>query len=261
MLFRSGIMFFSDKAGDSEFKTNKVDLSGSYTIMLNNKGTQFITGGLQAGFAQRSINVNALTFDSQFEQGNGYNSNASTNESIPNNSMIYSDLGAGLIWSLHTGAGYQNNFYAGLAVTHLNQPNQSFMNDKEEKLYMKLTLHGGAHVAFSKQFFMLPSFMVLKQGPNHEYNVGTLLKFKKSILPTDKTAFYVGALYRVLDAVIFQGRMDFGVGAADLNVGLSYDLNISRLTPATNGNGGPEISFIYTGCLNRKNQTRFCPFL
>ena len=47
-----------------------------------------------------------------------------------------------------------------------------------------------------------------------------------------------------------------------LNFGFSYDLNISKLTPATNLNGGPEISLIYNGCLpNKKNQSVYCPAL
>ena len=99
--------------------------------------------------------------------------------------------------------------------------------------------------------------MYLNQGPHNELTLGTLLKIRKSLVPSDKTSFYVGGWYRLKDALIISGRVDVG----GLSIGLSYDLNISKLTPATNLNGGPEVSLLYTGNFRKKNNTTYCPML
>jgi hypothetical protein len=41
-------------------------------------------------------------------------------------------------------------------------------------------------------------------------------------------------------------------------VGVSYDLNFSQLTDASNARGGFEVSAQYIGCFKQKNKL-FCP--
>lgn len=249
-----GLAMFNDRAGDLSLSTTKVELNMSYTILLNDKGSQLLTAGLVGGFGHRSIDYSRLTTDSQFGD-QGFDPNLSTNETLTSDSRIYADVGAGFLWSF-TPRKF-TNFYAGLAVTHINQPNLSFLDNRNEKLYTKVTFHGGAHFKLSGKLFLLPSFMILNQGPHSQYNLGTMIKMKRSLVPSDKLAFYVGGWYRVKDAAVLAARLDIG----GFNVGVSYDLNISKLTRATNLNGGPEISMTYVGCFKKKNSTSFCPML
>ncbi|MDX2003385.1 MAG: PorP/SprF family type IX secretion system membrane protein [Chitinophagales bacterium] len=250
-----GLSFFSDRAGDLGLSTNQANLNLSYTVLLNHKGTQTLTGGIMGGFGSRSINLSKLTTDSQFGD-QGYNPNLPTGENIVSTNKLFADIGAGLLWNYTKDN--NTNFYGGFAVSHLNQPNLSLTGNRNEKLFIKITIHGGSHFALSKQLYLLPNLMILNQGPHWEYNFGSLLKIKKSTMPNEKTAFYIGASYRVKDALIFAGRIDIG----GFNIGLSYDLNISKLTPASNMNGGPEISFIYAGNWpNKKKSVTYCPML
>jgi hypothetical protein len=39
-----------------------------------------------------------------------------------------------------------------------------------------------------------------------------------------------------------------------MRIGLSYDVNISTFTPATRGNGAYEISLLFFGNINRRDQ-------
>jgi type IX secretion system PorP/SprF family membrane protein len=250
-----GVSFFSDKAGDSELSTNQVNLNVSYTIMLNRKGTQTLTTGLYGGIGNRNINLAKLTFDSQFG-ANGYDPNRPTGENIATNNLWYADAGAGFLWNYNVNK--KSNVYLGLATFHVTQPNLSFLKDVNEELFIKVTFHGGAHFKIANQFYLLPSFMVLKQGPHSQLNIGSLVRWGKSVTPKDNTSVYFGGYYRMKDAVVFATRVDFN----GLSLGFSYDVNISKLTIATRGNGGPELSLLYTGCFsNKKNQTRFCPVL
>jgi type IX secretion system PorP/SprF family membrane protein len=250
-----GISFFSDKAGDSQLSTNQINLSASYTVILNRKGTQSLTSGLYGGVGNRAIDLSKLTFDSQFG-ANGFDNNLPTLENLARTNIWYADAGAGFLWNFNKNK--TTNFYAGAAAWHVSQPNLSFLNDVNEELFMKLTLHGGAHFKVSKQIYLMPSFMYLHQGPHSQFNIGSLVKWSKNYTFKNNTAFYFGSYYRLKDAMIVTTRVDF----AGFNVGFSYDINISKLTKATRGNGGPELSMIYTGCFkSKKNTARYCPVM
>lgn len=250
-----GLSMFNDRAGDLSFSTTQANLHLSYTVLLNNKGTQTLTTGLVGGFGQRSIDFSKITTDSQFGDM-GFDPNASTGENFANNRKLYADVGAGMLWSLTPNK--NTNMYMGVAVTHVNQPNLSFFDDRTEKLFMKATIHGGAYFKMSRMTQLMPSFMFLNQGPHYQLNVGSLVKFRTSSIPTNTTAFYVGGYYRLQDALILAARFDI----SGFNIGVSYDLNVSKLTKATKLNGGPEISLIYSGCIkNKKSNAVYCPVM
>lgn len=250
-----GMSLFNDKAGDADLSTTQANLNLSYTILLNSKGTQSLSAGLSAGIGHRSINLSKLTFDSQFGSG-GFDENLPTRENITNDSKIFADAGAGIVWNYFTGK--TTNIYLGTAVSHLTQPNLSFLNDATENLFMKLTLHGGGHFKVANNFYLLPSFMYLNQGPHSQFNIGSLVKWSENFTFKDNTAFYFGGWYRWKDAFILSARVDI----AGFNVGFSYDVNISKLSAATSGNGGPELSLVYTGFFkSKKHHGRLCPVL
>ncbi len=250
-----GISFFNDRAGDLSFSTTQANIHLSYTVLLNNKGTQTLTTGLVGGVGQRSIDFSKITTDSQFGDM-GFDPTAATGENFANNRKLYADVGAGMLWSYTHKK--NTNVYMGVAITHVNQPNLSFFDDRTEKLYMKATIHGGAYFKMSRMTQLMPSFMYLNQGPHNQLNVGALVKMRLSSIPSNTTAFYVGGYYRLQDAIILAARFDI----SGFNIGVSYDLNVSKLTKATKLNGGPEISLIYSGCLkNKKSNAVFCPVM
>jgi hypothetical protein len=55
------------------------------------------------------------------------------------------------------------------------------------------------------------------------------------------TNLYLGTWYRLGDALIPYIGLEFG----DFHLGATYDVNISRLQPASNMRGGAEFSLIY----------------
>ena len=145
-----------------------------------------------------------------------------------------------------------------MALQHVNQPNISSFNinrDESERMYMKFTLHGGALIPFNNQLGIMPGFMLLKQGPTYEATLTSFFRYKLSQIPTVKTALYFGVMYRLEDAIIIATRADVKA----FQIHFSYDLNLSKFTVASRGNGGPEIALVYSGCFNRKNNDRYCP--
>lgn len=248
-----GVFFYTDKAGDSELRTTQVNLNLSYTVMLSKK--QSITSGLVGGLGHRSINYANLIFDNQYD-GNGPNPQLGNGENFATDNVLYPELGAGFLWNFVKNQ--KTNVYVGGSVFHLSQPNLSFMESRDEKLYIKFIGHAGGYFGITEQVFILPSVLYMNQGPHNQFNMGALVKVRKSILPSDKTAFYIGGWYRLKDALILNARVDIG----QFNIGFSYDINLSGLTPASNANGGAELSLIYTGFFkNRKNSVVSCPVM
>ncbi|MCB9255822.1 MAG: PorP/SprF family type IX secretion system membrane protein [Chitinophagales bacterium] len=248
-----GLSFISDQAGDLNYNTNRIDFSLAYHLMLKSRARQSISFGLQGGFAHRGFNQSKALFEFDPISGEPV---LSAVENFDASTRMYGDAALGVLYSASPRD--NSNFYAGFALQHVNQPNISSFNinrDQSERLYMKFTFHGGALIPLSEQVSLMPSYLVLKQGPSYEINVSSYIKYKFSSIPAVKTAIYFGAMYRVLDAVILGARAD--IKGAQIH--FSYDLNLSKLTSASRANGGPEIAVIYTGCFNRKNNDRYCP--
>jgi type IX secretion system PorP/SprF family membrane protein len=265
----AGISFFYDQAGDLKFNTSRVDLNAAYHFMLNRKGTMSISAGLQGSFNYRGIDASKATFDSQWDNSTGSVNTNLPGENFGRTKIMFGDAGFGLFFSALTKK--DHNFYLGFSVTHLNQPKISFYpnttdaSNVNERLYMKFSIHGGTQLYITRKLAITPHFMALVQGPSQQYNIGANVKMKLSNIPSDQTAIYFGAQYRGLfytkggpvDAVIVSTRADF----KGFTFGFSYDINVSKLLPATGSVGGPEVVLMYQGCFRKKPRPGHCPAL
>ncbi|MDW8273674.1 MAG: PorP/SprF family type IX secretion system membrane protein [Chitinophagales bacterium] len=265
----AGISFFYDQAGDLKFNTNRLDINAAYHFMLNRNGTMSISGGLQGSFNYRRIDFSKATFDSQWDNSTGAVDPNGVRETFGRNQLIYGDAGFGLFFSALTKK--DHNVYLGFSVIHVNQPRITFYPNTtdaatvNERLYMKLSIHGGSQLNINRKLAVTPHFMALVQGPAQQYNIGGNVKMKLSNIPTDNTAVYFGAQYRGLfytkggpvDAVILSTRVDYKA----FTFAFSYDINVSKLLPATNTVGGPELVVMYQGCFRKKPRPGHCPAL
>ena len=95
-------------------------------------------------------------------------------------------------------------------------------------------------------FAFVPNFLMLRQGPSTEVNLGALIRY--SIREESKytgilkeTAIYFGAYSRLGDAIIPTILME----VSSFSVGISYDIINSDLKEAAGGKGGIEISLSF----------------
>ena len=248
----AGISFFSDQAGDLNYNTNKVDLSLAYHIILDRSTKQSFSLGLQGGFAHRSIDRTKAIFSYDSTTGEPSLTNS---EPLRVDPLFYGDISAGFLWSISPQR--NTSYHLGFAIQHMNQPNISGLYSKNdnEKKYMKFTGHFGSQIPISDRLAIMPGFLLLKQGPSFEATISNYFKYSVSDVPNNKTAFYIGTMYRVLDAFIVAARAD----VKGFSINFSYDINISKLTPSSKANGGPELAVSYTGCIKRKYKGGYCP--
>lgn len=240
-----GLSFYSDKAGDGNMGTSQVNLSLASFIPLNVKNS--LSVGLQASVVQRTVDFSKLIFPDQYN-GTSYDPTINNGENVGSQNFIYPDFAGGVNWSYgfsEKRMAANNAFKAnvGVSMYHINEPKQKFLSGSNEKLNSKYVLHGDFLIGITNTNMALaPSYLLQFQGPSKEIIIGLMTKyyFKEDSKYTGfikRTALGIGAAYRNLDALILSVQIESGQYA----VGFSYDLNTSKLTPASTGRGGPEI--------------------
>jgi type IX secretion system PorP/SprF family membrane protein len=243
-----GFTVFNDESGDAHITQLEAAFTLASGVYLDDKNC--ISAGLQAGWAQNSIQLSSLTWDNQYVNG-AYNPSVAPNEGTIGNSFTYADFAGGISW--HYGNGETNmssnddmKASAGAAIYHINQPNMSYFNQSYQgsSLYMKYTFYGNMEIGVQNtNLKVLPGIVFLSQGPASELDAGAKLRYV--INPESKytgnhkgTAVDLGVYYRVGDAAIVLAGFEWGNYA----LGASYDFNTSALTTASHGAGGFEIS-------------------
>lgn len=236
-----GGMYFSDKAGDSHLGTSSFNVIGSWVKSTSNLQNQFLALAGQFGYNQRGISAGGLTWDSNWAIDH-------VDLSIPGENVS----GGRSFFDETIGAMYFNlrddrrKYHAGASIAHLIKPNVSFLGSEPYK--RKLTIHGGGTFTNAASNKVLqPAFMITKQGRQMELTAGTYFKYvmKNASVRTGlktETAISFGVWYRFKDALIGSVRFDY----SNFNVGLGYDLTLSKVANANSLQGGPEISIIYT---------------
>lgn len=258
-----GLMLYSDKAGDSQFSTNHVNLSMAYNVSFGINSVHSLSVGAMGGFAQRSLNYSALTFGSQFD-GSGYNGTLPSGEenNLTNNNITFMDVSSGLLY--YYAPSERMNIYGGLGIYHMNRPSVNFIDGNFDRLQAKSSMQIGGRFAIAKDFDLVPSAYFLKQGPNMKLDVGTFFLFLFERSRSGEKAVGLGVFSRVngdeydpiaSDAVIGALRLDLN----DITIGTSYDFNVSSLKEGTNGRGAVEIAVIYTSPARNRNRVLHCP--
>jgi len=244
-----GISVFKDIAGDMKFGTSQANLSVAYHQELNDNNE--LAAGIQGGYTGRSLDPTGEEWDNQYD-GTGFNGNLSSGETSTFQNFSYGDFSGGLVWNYFSKEMYStaNNalkLNLGACVDHINQPKLSFYQIKNDKLFMKYTVHGGAWIGLKNtNTSIIPSFAFWKQGSSQEIMAGTMFRFRlkeesKYTGFVKESAFSLGGFYRVKDAAIACVQFEIGSWA----FGVSYDVNVSGLKVASSGRGGLEVFMRY----------------
>jgi type IX secretion system PorP/SprF family membrane protein len=256
-----GISLNGDVADGLHYVKTRGDITAAYHFMVDRKGQHSLSFGLQIGVNQRGLNGDG-TYEKQYNLVTGaYEPAIANGESITRRNLIFVDAGLGVIYSGRFHAG-QHNVYGGVSFQHINQPNVSFYssgiyNDSgKDRLFAKTTIHGGGSFLIKKKMWIMPQFMIMLQGSSYEYNLGGMLRYRFGN-KVSRNYIAGGLQYRVLDALIAQMRLDLG----GLTLGVSYDINLSKLTVSSKSIGGPEIMVMFQGCMYHKPRPFLTPVL
>lgn len=246
----AGLSFFNDLAGEERISTNNINLSLAYHLMADQNNTVGL--GLYGGFGQRSFDPNGGMWGSQYD-GMAYDPALSSGETFNNASFSMFDVGAGVVYTYSEGESRMRSndgikVNAGFAVYHVNRPNYSFINDGNEKLYMRYSGFANASIGIGSTTMSVdPALYAQFQGPAMEILMGAdyrvlLNEGSKVTGNLQRTAVALGLFYRNQDAMIARMMVDYG----GITAGFSYDINISSLSEVTKARGGAEFFLRWT---------------
>jgi type IX secretion system PorP/SprF family membrane protein len=231
-----GIQFNNDRAGDARYGTTQLYLSGSYIFMANEDSSLFITLGANMGWSQVGFDYSRMTFDNQFD-GSQYNRLLPTGEQFGFVRSNFFDMNAGSVVRYIHNKKYTYTY--GLGVHHVTRPVISYQGNDVSKLDLKLNNYLSFRFPLKYSTDIITEALLTNQGKNYEIIPhASVVYFTKK---PENESVSAGVAFRARDAVVAR----LGYTRRTLQSGISYDINTSSFTPATNRRGGFEIFLLY----------------
>ena len=255
----AGLVLINDQAGLIRLNTNKVYLSGAYhtSIGKEKSNDNQLRIGLQLGGVYKSIDPSALTFPRQFDRNTGvFNAGLDNFETNLNDADFFIDINAGVNYQFNLNDQIRPNI--GFAVFHVNNPKDSFLDEKQN-LPQRYVADVGVMWQLQEQVWCYPYAMTTFHAKANETLLGidAIFAFYENV--TTITGVFAGVATR-LNATSFSASNDnlengagyqdaiiakVGVNLGNIRLGFAYDHNVSELQSASNNLGAFEVSLIY----------------
>lgn len=220
----AGLLIEADKYGFS----NDIELSLSYSALL-----PLGSGTLGAGFSVGLLNKTLAP--EWFIPSGSSHTPPSGDPLIPENdeSFLAPDISAGVY--------YQGlNYYAGISVTHLNQPKIKY---SETATYVSREYYLTAGYVFqlpNPSLELIPSVFIVNDGAATQYLATGMVRYNKKI--------WGGVSYRISDAITGFAGVELYNG---LKIGYGYDFPISEIRKGTSGSHEFVVSYSFDLALGK----------
>ncbi len=251
--FGAGLYASKDVSGTVELGTTTI--GASFASLIRISRNQRLSVGLQGGSTSIGINPANMQWGSQYS-GLSYDPSLFNGEGVDYLPLQFWDFSAGVgYWysknDKNVVAAAPQDAKVGIAVYHINRPKNGFSVIGTDRLPMKLVLHGSALFGTPiEDLYWYPNITASFQGPQSQVLFGGLVKYQftssskmtgfgKDIALSGGFNFRVN---NVFDAVIPQLFLDIKT----FSIGMSYDINVSGLNPASSYRGGFELSLRFT---------------
>lgn len=243
MNLSAAAIILSDNSGNSRFKTFQASLNISAGVKTG--AYSFVATGIQLGYRQNSLNLNGLSWDAQYN-GRNYDPSLNSLENISSTNFSGINSAFGMAY---TYTPTKNKYFKfGISGFNLLKFNNSFTQNENQKLDRRYTLFAaGEFTESTNNISYLPSMLIQLQGPSYNIATGILFGYRlgvdSKITNRNKSSVFLwGIHYRFADAVIPSVHFKF---KRQWSAGLSYDINFSKLTPASQARGGFELCLNY----------------
>ncbi|HVU95055.1 MAG TPA: PorP/SprF family type IX secretion system membrane protein [Puia sp.] len=248
--FTTALQVLYDKAGTAALTTTELLPAFNYHKSLSDNKPMFLSLGFMGGLVEKTLDLSKVTTNSQFN-GTAYDPALPNGETILTPNVHYLDGSLGISFNTAFGAENANSMYVGFAYHHLNRPKNSFYKNPTVELDPKIVLSGGVKIGVNDYSYFTLYADYSRQGPSTETIGGVLYSYKLGPDPDNYPyTFTLGTLLRWNDALIPVIKLEM----YSFNLGLSYDVNVSRLNTVSNSRGGFELSLSYIGLLDRNRE-------
>ncbi|MFT4777942.1 MAG: type IX secretion system PorP/SprF family membrane protein [Flavobacteriales bacterium] len=234
-----GAFIHQGKAGTSKLGTFEAIGTASYNLKVGAK--DFFSTGLALGYRQRSIAIDGLKWDSQFN-GIGHDPSISSGENFANQQSSSIDAGIGLFWK-HRKKQYYD---IGYAAWHYFQ-DQGFLSDTSDPTLLRqqfnfnwIKNYGPVEIVYSLTATKQGGAFTGLVGLRGKYRVGSDSRYTTA---QTSSAFIAGIYYRNADAIIPMIGYEF---ERKIQCFVSYDITVSTLSESNLRRGGWEISLVWS---------------
>ena len=236
-----GLMALTDQSNNGALKANYTSLSVSHNQQLDRLGNYRLSAGLQGTYVNKALDYSKLTFGQQLTPY-GYDINLPNGEPRPGFNLNYLDYQAGILFSGRTDE-RGSMWYIGSSVYHISQPNES-TTGQYNPLKHRIVVHGMYNYPVDDLNRVYISALYMKSNFMEERTIGVVYSANIDGLEDENfvgRSVQFGAWYRLKDAIIPY----VGLQLNAYKIGLTYDVNVSTLSTASNFRGGFELTMVY----------------
>ncbi len=247
-----GAFVLNNRAGAGGYNVLNFVLSGAYDFAFKKNPHHHISAGAQIGVIHKSVNMEKLYFQTQYNSSNGgsFNTDLPSGEIFTNASIVLPESNIGLLYYF-SNTQKRINPFLGFSVFHLTEPNESFFN-VYNKLPRRYLAHAGLKININEKLQFLVHSLAMKQANDVEIINSFLVNYY--LKPSD-VFLLAGTTYRSKDAAIAHLGLKYG----NYTYRFSYDINTSALNAISNGKGGFELSVVYIMKKQIPNPVVACP--
>ena len=233
-----GIYIMSDKAGKNAFSSLSGMASLAFHRILDYDKRHRISFGIQGGFTQKSMDFTNVHFENQYDTRGYFDRNLPNGELLGSSSFFNFDLNAGIAYQLDI---LENmSLQAGYSYFHITNPKENFIENQENRLSSRHVVFSEMTHKINEKLTLKPSLLFMRQGNAFELMLGSAGNYAVRT-PVGHADVLFGAWYRSSDAIVLTSGLQF----KSYQFRISYDINVSGLSVASQGKGGLELSFIF----------------
>jgi len=249
--FFGGIQLLNDQSGDAKLRGTHFGLNLGAALHL---GQNTFRAAISPSYSIKSFDPNGLTFPIQYDRNiGGFNENLSNAESFAGNNINFFDVDLAFGWERQFSEAW--SITTGASVLNLMEPEESFFAQANQ-LGRGYGLQVLAKYQWKSKLQLLPYLSYYRNNNASETLIGSAIAM--NVQEWGKIDIIQPFLYtrtgidRNIDALILGSSVHVG----KLQLGVSYDFNISNLEIASNYQGGLEFTLVYTEPLKRLMQKR-----
>ena len=235
-----GVNLMNQSAGDAGFNYLNAYASVAYTgVRFGKNNNHRLSLALQAGMISRRVDPTRFRWGDQWNPITGYNAGNASSETFAATSASTLDIGAGALY-YDASPDKKANLFAGFSVFHINRPKDPIITTASTALNtipLRYAAHAGMSFNLSQRTSIVPHALFMQQGTAREMMLGTYVQLNVN----EYTDFMFGGYYRFNDAV----APFVGIDWKNFIMGLSYDVNVSRLGTFTRNVNAFELSLTY----------------
>ena len=247
-----GGMLMYDYAMNGVVKSTYASLNMSYNIKLTEDdygNRQRLGVGFGATYGHTAVDYSKLNFQQQFT-GQGFDTNLPTGETALLNSKAYISASAGLLYTFTT---EKSNLDIGVAAFHLNKPKQTFLSDPNQFIPVREVVHANYERFLDERTVLSANGIYQFQNQAKYFSIGSSLGY---YVDEDRETMVNGGLWYWSNNAIIPY---IGLTYRDFQMGVSYDMTVSKLSQATRKPNTWEMSLILGG-KNKPSGVIPCPW-